>query len=366
MKFTPRRRGVFIVVEGVDGAGKSTALKIIAEQIKQKYPQRNVVCYRTPNGPIREVLLNRTEDFPYETELLLYIASHVSTYANYIRKALDEDAIVICDRFIDSTRAYQGYGRNLHAQVKSLVHTYLADKLPDHTIYIQADPNICQQRIAARGNPDFMDSEKAEFKMTVNQGMREICAQNIRDTSENRFSLIINNTTLDDLILVCKLWVDSIMGENAPQHHVFDASQLPPVVLPKITLSQYLNTLRECISIAYMCTSKKEGFMSKPEYVSSWRNIVDLTELTAIYKYEVTSRSIHETDEQPFPIDTNSLYCGVKLDNFEIITNLTDEFHPTYWRYKLPEGMSYWCRWDIDLTLPVNPYELKELLENYI
>lgn len=213
--FTPRReKGIFIVFEGVDGAGKTSARDILVGKLKQRFPDKTITAFRTPNGPIRDILLNRTEKFPETAELLLYIASHLSTLTNYIKPALERDEIVICDRFIDSTRAYQGYGRFLLADTEELIFDYLINDLPDHTVYVDADEDICQERIAARGNADYMDREVSDFKSRVADGMRRIMNMNLNAlNNEYRFSCIVNNADLKLLSDKLDVWIMSYFKE---------------------------------------------------------------------------------------------------------------------------------------------------------
>lgn len=213
--FTPRReKGIFIVFEGVDGAGKTSARDMLVGKLKERFPDKTITAFRTPNGPIRDILLNRTEKFPDTAELLLYIASHLSTLANYIKPALERDEIVICDRFIDSTRAYQGYGRFLLADTEEFIFDYLINDLPDHTVYVDADEDICVQRITARGNADFMDNEVMDFKSRTAHGMRSIAKIALNSISnENRASCIINNEGLQELSERLDSWIDTYIKE---------------------------------------------------------------------------------------------------------------------------------------------------------
>ena len=109
--------GLFITFEGVDKAGKSTQIKKLAERFRNI--GRNVLCTREPGGtPIGEelrelVMKNRQEKISDETELLLFSASRAQLLRERIWPALNEGTIVLCDRFADSTTAYQGYARGM-------------------------------------------------------------------------------------------------------------------------------------------------------------------------------------------------------------------------------------------------------------
>src|SRR4030042_1167272 len=106
-------KGVFITFEGSEGCGKSTQAKLLYEYLKKK--GKRVIYLREPGGTgisekIRDVLLEPRNHISGECEMLLYMAARAQLVEEIIRPALDKDKIVICDRFLDSTVAYQGYG----------------------------------------------------------------------------------------------------------------------------------------------------------------------------------------------------------------------------------------------------------------
>jgi len=110
---------MFLIVEGVDGAGKTLASKILKERLQLHAPHSEIVNCRAPDGPIRDVLLNRPEGtiIDHQTELLLFATCHRWLLINKVLPALDRGATVILDRFTDSTISYQGGGRELGVDV---------------------------------------------------------------------------------------------------------------------------------------------------------------------------------------------------------------------------------------------------------
>ena len=110
-------KGIFITFEGLDKAGKSTQIKLLAEHLRQK--GHNVVCTREPGGtPLGEdvrslVMKNRAEAISDEAELLLFSASRAQLLRTLVWPELEKGSVVLCDRFADSTTAYQGHARGM-------------------------------------------------------------------------------------------------------------------------------------------------------------------------------------------------------------------------------------------------------------
>ncbi|MDZ7710631.1 MAG: dTMP kinase [Roseovarius sp.] len=150
--------GLFISFEGIDGSGKSTQARLLAERLRGQ--GREVVLTREPGGSagaeeIRKLLLNGAGDrWSPETEVLLFTAARRDHLERVIAPALDRGAVVISDRFIDSTRVYQGVGRaDLRGQVDAL-HALMIGCEPDLTVLIDIDPREGLARAAARGGDE--------------------------------------------------------------------------------------------------------------------------------------------------------------------------------------------------------------------
>ena len=170
-------KGLFISIEGPDGSGKSTQI----ENIKQFFADRNIdaLFTREPGGTaigerIRDILLDRKcEDMNDMTEAMLYAASRAQHVAQVIKPALQEGKIVICDRFVDSSIAYQGYGRNLGEAV-AIINTYAVDGcIPDVTFLMKVDPSVGIGRIGSDSR-DRMDRQKETFHREVYRGYLEL------------------------------------------------------------------------------------------------------------------------------------------------------------------------------------------------
>lgn len=159
-------KGLFITIEGSEGAGKSTAIKALAQQLDQwniKY-----VLTREPGGEknaeaIRNVLLN-TDHLHAETELLLMFAARNEHLNKVIKPALELGKWVLCDRFIDASYAYQGGGRELPIERLDYLTNWIAGScLPDLTYLLDINPEQGFKRIAGRQRKDRIEQEQLAF-----------------------------------------------------------------------------------------------------------------------------------------------------------------------------------------------------------
>jgi len=148
-------RGRFITLEGGEGAGKSTQLKRLASELRAR--GHEVVETREPGGSpgaeaIRELLLNGPEDrWTAETEALLFAAARADHVARTIRPALVRGAWVLCDRFLDSSLAYQGGAGGVGEEAVRVLHAVgSGGLLPDRTLLLQVDPEAAAQRTSKR------------------------------------------------------------------------------------------------------------------------------------------------------------------------------------------------------------------------
>ena len=172
------KRGNFITIEGPDGSGKSTQIS----NIKKFFEDKNleIVFTREPGGTaigdrIREILLdNNCKEMDYMTEAMLYAASRAQHVSQVIKPALAAGKIVICDRFVDSSMAYQGYGRRLGESV-SVINSYaVAGCMPDVTFLMKLDPGIGKRRVSSRNQEDRLESEKVDFHQEVYNGYLQL------------------------------------------------------------------------------------------------------------------------------------------------------------------------------------------------
>ncbi len=168
---------MFITFEGGEGTGKTTLIQEIAKHFRQSY---QVVTTREPGGSviteaIRDIILNPKYQgvTPY-TEALLLAASRAQHLDEVILPALRQNAIVLCDRFIDSSLAYQAYARNLGFEFVLSINRYAVENLPNLTFYIDLDPQVGLSRIAHRDKYDRLDQEAFDFHTKVREGYLEV------------------------------------------------------------------------------------------------------------------------------------------------------------------------------------------------
>lgn len=163
------KAGKFIVVEGLEGAGKSSAIATIKQWLEQQ--GASVVCTREPGGtPLAEKLrtlvkqVDPSEQLAAETELLLMYAARVQLLSNVIRPALADGHWVLADRHDLSSRAYQGGGRQIDDKLIDAIRlAVLGDTRPDFTLYLDIDPALGLARAAQRGELDRIEQEQLAF-----------------------------------------------------------------------------------------------------------------------------------------------------------------------------------------------------------
>ena len=172
---------LFITLEGGDGSGKSTQAALLTEWLEQK--GRTVLRSREPGGTdvgvaIREIVLHHRGEVNPRAEALLYAADRAQHVATKIRPALARGEIVIQDRYLDSSVAYQGAGRVLGAaEVRDLSLWAAEDLLPDLTVLLDLDETAARGRLDAADKPfDRLEAEKGEFHARVRQAFLELAA----------------------------------------------------------------------------------------------------------------------------------------------------------------------------------------------
>ena len=171
------RRGFFLTIEGGEGAGKTSILQGIADWFKSGGWE--VVVTREPGGipiaeKIREVILDRRHtDMDARTEALLYAAARRQHLVQKVEPALAAGAAVLCDRFVDSSLAYQGYARGLGIdEVWAINRFAIAGRMPDLTLYLDVRPEIGLDRIRSAGSREInrLDLEELSFHRKVREG----------------------------------------------------------------------------------------------------------------------------------------------------------------------------------------------------
>ncbi|NJD03208.1 MAG: dTMP kinase [Ruminiclostridium sp.] len=169
------KRGLFITVEGTDGSGKTTQMGLICEFVRSIGCE--AITVREPGGTriseqIRNIVLDpEYTEMCFKTEILLYSASRAQLMAEIVRPALEHGRIVICDRFIDSTYAYQGFGRGVEPGLLENINNFIIEGImPDITFFFDLNPELALGRRVASTVTDRIENEKMEFHKRVHNG----------------------------------------------------------------------------------------------------------------------------------------------------------------------------------------------------
>ena len=167
---------MFVTFEGLDGAGKSTQVELLREYLESA--GREVVATREPGGTplgerVRSLLLDTSDDLSPWAETALFAAARAELVERVIRPALERGADVVCDRFVDSSLAYQGIARGLGVDpVLELNLHATGGLLPDRTFLLLADPDASSRRL--RGDLDRIEREGGDFRARVDLAYREL------------------------------------------------------------------------------------------------------------------------------------------------------------------------------------------------
>ncbi|MDF9758579.1 MULTISPECIES: dTMP kinase [Peribacillus] len=195
------KRGIFITMEGPEGAGKTTITQMLGKALQQE--GYKVLLTREPGGvpiseQIREVILNKDNTaMDSRTEALLYAAARRQHLVEVVMPELKRGGIVLCDRFIDSSLAYQGHARGLDIEeVYSINKFAIGDMMPDATFFFDIDPEEGLRRIQANGEREVnrLDLEALDFHKKVCEGY-----QSIINRWEDRFIIIDAGRTVDEV-----------------------------------------------------------------------------------------------------------------------------------------------------------------------
>ncbi|MCL1941237.1 MAG: dTMP kinase [Synergistaceae bacterium] len=201
-------RGRFITIEGIDGCGKSTQAAMLADWLSLKFGYANVVKTFEPGGwtaEIRNILLGSS--VCERSELLLFLADRMEHVRNVITPSLYENKWVICERYIDSTLAYQSFGRGIPACEIERLFSWCEFPAPHLTIFLDIPVDIAVSRVNSRGDKDRIESAGSDFihKIHSAYGQLSLCkkriarvdaslgvnetAERVRDILEERFGL---------------------------------------------------------------------------------------------------------------------------------------------------------------------------------
>ena len=179
----PSGKGLLITLEGIEGAGKSSHIQFIAEQIQQA--GRDVLLTREPGGTnlgegIRDLLLKKDEESMFEeTELLLMFAARAQHVQQVILPAINAGKIVICDRFTDSSYAYQGGGRGISIEKIQQLETWvLSGFKPELTLLLDLSVETGLSRARDRSEADRFETETVNFFQDVRDAFLKIAQDN--------------------------------------------------------------------------------------------------------------------------------------------------------------------------------------------
>lgn len=209
---TPPRPGTFITFEGIDGSGKSTQTKRLAAFLESQ--GHEVILTREPGGSvgaeeIRSLVLEGDPDrWSAETELLLFTAARRDHLERTIYPALEAGKIVICDRFADSTRMYQGLSRGDLREKVDKLHRLMIGTEPDLTILIDMDPSVGLARAKGRQTAEerFEDFGQ-ELQVKMRHGFLDLAQQ-----FKSRFRLIDGNRDMDAVAADIRLAVTDYLS----------------------------------------------------------------------------------------------------------------------------------------------------------
>ena len=170
----------FITFEGIDGCGKSTQINLLEEYFREK--RVNFSVFREPGGTfigekIRSVLLDKeNEDMSAKAEFMLYASSRAQLTEKEIKPRLNSGEYVVLDRYVDSSVAYQGFGRGLGKRMVTLINEFATDILyPDLTFYLEIDKKTFEKRLyAKKDGKDRLESEGWEFMQKVMKGYNSL------------------------------------------------------------------------------------------------------------------------------------------------------------------------------------------------
>ncbi|QCP33538.1 Thymidylate kinase [Anaerostipes rhamnosivorans] len=206
--------GIFITMEGPDGAGKSTQIDLLRGYLLER--GYDIIVCREPGGTviseaIREVILNKDyKNMGHMTELLLYAAARAQLVEEVIQPALEEGKVVICDRFIESSAVYQGIARGMGIDLVYEINQFaVGSTMPDITILLDIDAETGIGRKKKQAELDRMESEKLEFHKKVVEGYRllaerdknrmvKIDGRNSIEEIHRQIKGAVNNTLLRD------------------------------------------------------------------------------------------------------------------------------------------------------------------------
>jgi dTMP kinase len=207
-----RPRGLFVTLEGGDGSGKTTQAELLEQWLARA--GRTVVRTREPGGTdlgveVREIVLHSRGHIAPRAEALLYAADRAHHIATRVRPALERGDVVIQDRYLDSSVAYQGAGRVLDAaEIRSLSLWAAEGLLPDLTVLLDLDEGAARDRLdTVRTRYDRLEAEKSDFHARVRAAYLELA-----DAEPERFLVVDATLPIDDIAGVIRGRLEELLG----------------------------------------------------------------------------------------------------------------------------------------------------------
>lgn len=211
--------GAFITVEGGEGSGKTTLISLLEKSLRQE--GFSVVVTREPGGTplggaIRNLLLSKQEfSLGAEAELLLFLADRAQHLEELILPSLRLGKVVLCDRYNDSTFAYQSAARGLDIHwVKDLCDKATKGLNPDLTLFLDIDPSLGFARTTRRQSRDRIESEELDFHERIRKAYQEIGRK-----ESKRFKTIDANRSKEEVFLEAKKYIHELFSSHRPSLH---------------------------------------------------------------------------------------------------------------------------------------------------
>ena len=209
-------RGLFITFEGPEGAGKSTQIRLLAARLEAGGVAH--LLTREPGGTdvgdrLRELVLDSRSRVSAMTEFLIYSASRAQLVHEVVRPALERGLVVVCDRYVDSSYAYQGHGRGLDmAKLRAVSEAATGGLTPQLTVLLDLDPALGLSRAARVNTPDRIEAAGLAFHGRVRQGFLALAA-----AEPGRFLLL--DAALQEDALAERIWqvVQALLPPGSPR-----------------------------------------------------------------------------------------------------------------------------------------------------
>lgn len=204
------KNGLFITTEGTDGSGKTTQIKLMEAYLREK--GYDVVVTREPGGTgigekIRSLILDpENTRMAAITEMLLYASARAQLVNELIKPTVEAGKIVICDRFVDSSYVYQGFGRGIDLRIIEEVNAVAMNGIqPDITFFFDIDPKTSLSRRMASTEADRIEKEALDFHIRVYNGYRDLAR-----IYPERIKTIDSNRSVEEIFLDLRNWLDRI------------------------------------------------------------------------------------------------------------------------------------------------------------